>query len=115
MDKKTKFPCSINQALALPEGTMLKVTVPGREPIAVYRVDGKLYATADLCSHGNASLTDGDLEAGAVICPLHGGSFDVRTGEPIDPPCVTGIQTYTVVETSDAAYVELSISEDESR
>ena len=40
------------------------------------------------------SLSDGMLEGHEIICPLHGGSFDIRTGEAVSEPCVEPIGTY---------------------
>ncbi len=37
---------------------MLRVTLDGRDPFAVYNVEGKIYVTADFCTHGKSSLTD---------------------------------------------------------
>lgn len=65
--------------------------------IAIYQVDGQVYATDDRCSHGNASLADeGSLDGHTVECGLHLGAFDVRTGAAISAPCVHAIKTYPV-------------------
>ncbi len=80
----------------VPENGVLRVVVPGYAPLAVYNLEGRFYVTEDLCSHGNASLSGGFIEGGAIVCPLHFGSFDIRTGEPVDPPCSREIATYPV-------------------
>lgn len=62
----------------------------GEVRIALYAVDGEIYATNNICSHAFTLLTDGWLEDGLVECPLHGAQFDVRNGEvargPADCP-----------------------------
>jgi nitrite reductase/ring-hydroxylating ferredoxin subunit len=65
--------------------------------IAIYQVDGQVYATDDRCSHGDASLADeGSLDGHTVECGLHFGTFDVRTGAATSAPCVHAIKTYPV-------------------
>ena len=44
-------------------GQPFLVRVEGREPFAVYNVDGKIYVSDDFCTHGRASLADeGELD-----------------------------------------------------
>jgi naphthalene 1,2-dioxygenase system ferredoxin subunit len=64
--------------------------------LALYFVDGTVYATAELCTHGAARLSDGYLDDGIIECPLHQGLFDVRTGEAVGPPCTEAVRTYKV-------------------
>lgn len=64
--------------------------------LALYSVDGAVYATAELCTHGAARLSDGYLDDGIIECPLHQGLFDVRTGEAVGPPCTQAVRTYPV-------------------
>ena len=81
----------------IPENGVLRVVVAGYPPLALYNLGGSFYATEDRCSHGEASLSGGFIEGQAIVCPLHFGSFDIRTGEPVDPPCSREIATYAVV------------------
>lgn len=62
--------------------------------IALYLVDGEAYATADICSHGYAKLSGGFIENGEVLCPLHNGRFDVKTGAATCAPAAEPIATY---------------------
>lgn len=64
--------------------------------VAIYRVEKEYFATAILCSHGQASLADGYLEDFSIECPLHQGTFDVRTGEPTAAPCTVPVRAYPV-------------------
>ncbi len=65
--------------------------------IAVFNVDGELYAIDDTCTHQDASLSDGWLEGCAVECPLHAACFDLRTGMPSGLPAKTAVRTHDVV------------------
>jgi nitrite reductase/ring-hydroxylating ferredoxin subunit len=91
----------------LGEGEMRLVHLPCGRPVAVYRVEGRYYATDDTCSHGQASLTDeGMLLEHKIICGWHGGAFDVRTGEALDLPCMDPIRAYAVTEQDGSLFVE---------
>lgn len=78
------------------EGEIIQVEIEG-ELIAVYHLeDGRHCATADLCSHGQAFLSEGWLDGDQVECPLHNGCFNVLTGEATELPCEAAIRTFPV-------------------
>ena len=79
----------------LPENDVLGVEVSGRD-IALYTVDGAVYATDNLCTHGNARLCLGFLEGHEIECPLHQGRFDVRDGRPSCEPAAVALRCYPV-------------------
>ena len=89
----------------VPQSAPLRVVVAGYPPLAVYRLDDAFYATDDRCSHGEASLSAGFVEGSAIVCPLHFGSFDIRTGQPVDAPCSREIATYELVVKGDDLHV----------
>lgn len=77
------------------------VTVGG-EQLALYLIDGEVFATHNVCTHQFALLTEGYLEDGCIECPLHQGKFDVRTGAALCAPASAPLKTYRVhVEGSD--------------
>ena len=77
-------------------GEMRAIESEDLPPLALYNVDGELYATSNICTHAIAILTDGYLEGDTVECPLHGGCFNVKTGEATHFPCEEPLQTYEV-------------------
>jgi naphthalene 1,2-dioxygenase system ferredoxin subunit len=77
----------------LEEGGMIPVRL-GERDLALYRVEGRVYATGNICTHGLACLTDGYLDGHMVECPLHQGLFDVRTGAPQGPPVTEPVPVY---------------------
>ena len=76
-------------------GTAARV-VAGGEEIAIFNVDGQFFATSDVCSHDEASLSDGELFGHVVECPLHGARFDVRTGKVLSLPAVYPVKNFEV-------------------
>ena len=54
--------------------------------IGLFFVEGEVYALDDICTHGNALLTDGELEDFEIECPLHAGVFDIRSGKATGSP-----------------------------
>jgi naphthalene 1,2-dioxygenase system ferredoxin subunit len=59
-------------------------------------VQGELYATDNLCTHGAARLSDGFLEGREIECPFHQGRFDVCTGKALCAPLTENIRVYPV-------------------
>jgi naphthalene 1,2-dioxygenase ferredoxin component len=82
-------------AAALAEGDVIGVMVAGKD-IALFEVDGEVFATDNICSHGHARLSDGFLEGREIECPLHQGRFDVCSGQALCAPLTENIKTYTV-------------------
>lgn len=76
------------------------------ESVIVFNVDGKYYAVADLCTHDDGPLDDGPLTGYQVECPRHGARFDIRTGQALCMPAVTGVPTYEVRIKDRSVYVE---------
>lgn len=64
--------------------------------IGLYRIDGEIYALDDLCTHGNARLTEGDVEGFEVECPLHAGVFDIRSGKALSAPLTRDVRSHAL-------------------
>lgn len=79
----------------VPPGDVIGINVAGKE-IALYAVDGQVYATDNLCTHGQARLSDGFLEGCEIECPLHQGKFDVCTGQALCAPLTQALKTYPI-------------------
>ena len=77
------------------------------ESICVARVGDKVFAIGDVCSHSDASLSEGDITDFKIECWLHGAEFDLRTGEALTPPAVAPIKTYSVTVDGDSVTVEM--------
>ena len=54
--------------------------------IAIYNVEGRIYATDDVCPHAGGPLGEGHMKEDCIVCPWHGWRFNVRTGQRVDNP-----------------------------
>ncbi len=52
--------------------------------VGVFFVDGEYSAINDFCPHMGASLAEGHVEDGAVMCPWHAWSFSITDGTWMD-------------------------------
>lgn len=75
--------------------------------IAVFNLDGKFYATSDICTHAHAHLSEGYIDGDTVECPLHQGLFQITTGKCLSPPVTVPLQTYPTRVDGDTIFVEL--------
>ena len=74
--------------------------------IAVFRKGSRVYAVGDSCPHMGASLSDGYIDGGAVICPWHGWVFDLETGaSPFDEDA--RIPVFRVLVEHDDVFLEI--------
>jgi nitrite reductase/ring-hydroxylating ferredoxin subunit len=82
---------------AVPDGEARQFEVAG-EFLCVVHYDGCIYALNNVCNHGRAFSSSGfcDVAEGVMECPLHGGLFDFRTGEPKGPPAEKNAETYEI-------------------
>jgi 3-phenylpropionate/trans-cinnamate dioxygenase ferredoxin subunit len=79
----------------IPNGERIFIEV-GYDYLVVFNIAGDFYAIADLCTHDEGPLEEGELEGFEVACPRHGARFDVRSGEALTLPAVEGIPAYPV-------------------
>jgi nitrite reductase/ring-hydroxylating ferredoxin subunit len=75
-----------------------KVVWDGDTAIAVYNIDGDLYAVEDVCTHDGGELAGGPLHGFEVECPRHGARFDLRSGEVTCPPAYEPVARFPVRE-----------------
>jgi naphthalene 1,2-dioxygenase system ferredoxin subunit len=90
----------------VPADDVVGVEVAGRD-IALYGVGDEVYATDNLCTHGQARLCDGFLDGHEIECPLHQGKFDVRDGRPLCAPATEPVRRYPVKIEGQRVFVRL--------
>ncbi|MFD1561077.1 non-heme iron oxygenase ferredoxin subunit [Paraburkholderia silviterrae] len=96
----------IIELVEVPADDVVAVQAGGKE-LAVYGVDGEVFATDNICTHGHARLCDGFLEGHEIECPLHQGRFDIRNGQAMCEPLTNDIQTYPVKIEDGGVFVEI--------
>ena len=77
------------------------------KPVALVRSGGKLHALHNVCTHQFALLSDGYVEDGCIVCPLHQGMFALQTGAPTAPPVTEPVRIYAVKTEGGKVYVDL--------
>lgn len=93
----------IGTAADFPPRSVTPVSLPDGQAIALYHLDDGFFATDLRCSHGEASLADGEIDGGEIICPFHRGRFDIRSGAPRGMPCVVAVKIYVVLYGADGS------------
>jgi chlorite dismutase len=90
----------------LPPGAAKRVYAEN-EAVALFNVNGTVYAIANRCSHARASLSEGtvDPDRCAVTCPWHEGVFSLETGRVMGGPPVLAVATYQVKLEGDAILI----------
>lgn len=78
------------------DGTVKRVII-GNVEIAVVRIDDKVYAIGDRCSHANVSLSEGEVHCDTkeIECIKHGSAFSLETGIPSSLPATQPVPVYT--------------------
>jgi len=90
----------------VPEDDVMGIDINAKS-IAIYQVDGEIFATDNICTHGNARLCDGFLEGHEIECPLHQGKFDIRNGKAMCAPLTEDIKIYPVKIEGGRVFVEI--------
>lgn len=89
----------------IPPASASRVEVNGSE-ILLCNVGGNIFAIEDVCTHDGAPLDQGTLEGRCIVCPRHGATFDVETGEALTLPAVMPVMTFGVRIDGDDIYVD---------
>lgn len=94
----------------IPEGGMI-LREHGNKHVMLAKVDGKVYAMNDVCTHEEAPLHEGELgqeDAWLLTCPWHNAHFDIRTGKVYqDTPWASDTEVYEVEVRGSEVYVEI--------
>jgi len=91
----------------LAPGTCRQVDAGGR-PVALFNVNGMMYAIHGTCTHRGGPLGEGELDGSVVTCPWHGAQFDVTSGQVVGPPAERSVHAYRVVVEDEDIKVDIS-------
>lgn len=80
----------------VPEGGAVKIELAGRPPLAIFNIKGSFFVTDDTCTHGEASLSEGEIDTDECVveCPWHSGAFELSTGKPCGAPCTIALRIH---------------------
>ncbi len=92
----------------LAPGSATRFDVDGTA-VAVVRIGDDVYAIGDVCSHGEVSLSEGEVlcDEKELECWKHGSSFSLVTGEPQTLPAIRPVPVF-VARVVDG-YVKISM------
>ncbi|MDL1892981.1 nitrite reductase small subunit NirD [Sphingobacteriales bacterium CHB3] len=78
----------------------------GDDEIALFRVDGKLFAINNVCAHQHISALHQGIVSGVnVTCPMHGWTYSLETGKAVSGSgCV---KTYPVKVVGENVFIEV--------
>lgn len=102
--------CSIRD---LPSG-QARCFLLGDVPVCVVRIEARIFAIGDTCSHAEISLSEGEVlvDECEIECWKHGSSFSLETGEPLTLPATKPVPTYPVFIDDAEVYIDIPDSVD---
>jgi nitrite reductase/ring-hydroxylating ferredoxin subunit len=80
----------------------------GPHAILLYDVDGQAFATAAICPHHAAWLSQGAFAGEYVDCPRHQGRFHIPTGTMVRGPVCEALRVFPVKVQDGRVLVEVT-------
>ena len=81
--------------------SMMGLTV-NNQKILLVNVNGNYYAISNVCMHRGCQLSKGKLVGETVVCPCHGSTYELKTGNFTKGPTKKAEPTYELkVENND--------------
>lgn len=99
--------CRVAATDEMPLDSLKQVICEGVEICLAHAEDGEFYAIADVCTHEEFFLSDGEIWGTQVECPQHGSRFDLKDGHVTGLPAVMPAKTYPVTVQGGDVYVEV--------
>jgi nitrite reductase/ring-hydroxylating ferredoxin subunit len=93
----------VADAVDVPSGSRKLVTTAGRE-IALFNVDGVIYAINNRCPHKSGPLIRGYIDGRGIKCPMHGWRYDLATGQSERPAAAT---VYAVTVEDGGVFIDI--------
>jgi len=90
----------------VPTGEAKAVRLEGGRSIALFNVNGRIYATDNQCPHMGYPLTRGAVRHGILTCDWHGRSFDLEAGGCFNYEC-DDLQTFPVEIRQNEIWIQL--------
>lgn len=75
--------------------------------VALFNLDGIVYAIEDVCTHDGGPLVEGRVVNGCEVqCPRHGARFDIRSGTALSFPAFEATRSYAVRVDGNDVWIE---------
>lgn len=101
--------CAVSE---IPEGKAKVFEIKDKR-IAIFKVDGHLYAMDAVCSHKGGPLEEGDISGKIVTCPWHGAKFDIQSGKVVGLPAKQDLSVHRITIQGNDVFVELAETKQE--
>ena len=88
----------------VPENSARLVRVQGKPVLLVHRANGNYFALSATCTHMDVCQLDWNPERQQLLCPCHGGAFDVY-GNVVQGPPFIPLPTYEVDRVADQLFI----------
>ncbi len=79
----------------------------GGKKIAIFNVEGTLFAIDDTCTHRGGPLSEGTVAGTEITCPWHGAIFDVTSGAVLGAPAPRDVERYEIRTVGEDIEVEI--------
>lgn len=91
----------------LSEDSVKGVQAKGKD-LALYLIDGQVFATSDLCTHEFCVISENyDLHGEEVECTCHGSHYEIKTGKNTVPPTAEPLPVYKTKVENGEVFVEV--------
>ena len=77
--------------------------------VIVFKIDDEYLCVEAWCTHQKVSMVMADVDGHEIVCPLHGGRFDVRNGKPLCQPVNRGLETFPLMIEDGKIFVEADL------
>lgn len=96
----------------LAPGSVTRFDVTGRA-VAVVRIGNDVYAIGDTCSHGEVSLSEGEVwcDEKELECWKHGSAFSLVTGRPTTLPATQPVPVYVASVVDGTVHIDVELVE----
>ncbi len=75
--------------------------------LMIVRYEGKYLISSRICTHNVFDLSKGAYGDGYVTCTLHTSTFDLETGEALNPPATENLEVYEAIVKDGKIYIDI--------
>jgi 3-phenylpropionate/trans-cinnamate dioxygenase ferredoxin component len=98
---------AVTRLQELPLGTSIVIEIDDFTDVALFHTSDGLFAVSNICPHQHSpSIGAGYVKDCTVACPLHGWTFDLKTGKLLEPLGGAELTTYSVLTKDSVVYLE---------